>query len=93
MGGFHCPLGAMAPGTEGCIGCGLCSADSKAEYAKAAELLRAWIREHAPRPAAVRKMAVCGKGGVGKSLLTAVFARSFAGFGYRVLVVDTDDLK
>ncbi len=91
MGGFHCPLGAMAPGTEGCIGCGLCAAKEKADYAAAAEKLRAWLREHAPRPSAVRKMAVCGKGGVGKSLITAVFARALAGFGYRVLVLDTDE--
>ncbi len=91
MGGFHCPLGAMAPGTEGCIGCGLCSAKEKAEFAAAAEKLRAYLKEHAPRPAVIRKMAVCGKGGVGKSLLTATFARVLAGFGYRVLVLDTDE--
>ena len=63
MGGFHCPLGAMSPGNEGCIRCGLCSAASKADYAKAADILRAYIREHAPRPGRAEKIAVCGKGG------------------------------
>ncbi|MBQ6602441.1 MAG: P-loop NTPase [Eubacterium sp.] len=91
MGGFHCPLGAMSPGNEGCIRCGLCSAASKADYAKAADILRAYIREHAPRPGRAEKIAVCGKGGVGKSTVTAVLARAFADLGYKVLVLDTDE--
>ena len=91
MGGFHCPLGAMSPGNEGCIRCGLCSAASKADYAKAADILRAYIREHAPRPGRAEKIAVCGKGGVGKSTVTGVLARAFADLGYKVLVLDTDE--
>ncbi len=91
MGGFHCPLGAMAPGTEGCIHCGLCTAGTREAYAKAAEKLRAYIRENVPRPRRVEKIAVCGKGGVGKSTVTAAFARAFSSLGYRVLVLDTDE--
>lgn len=91
MGGFHCPMGAMAPGTEGCIRCGLCSASTGEEYAEAADRLRAYIREHAPRPRRAEKIAVCGKGGVGKSTVCASMARSLADLGYRVLVLDTDE--
>lgn len=91
MGGFHCPLGAMSPGNEGCIRCGLCTAGTKDEYAKAADMLRTYIREHAPRPRRMEKIAVCGKGGVGKSTISAGMARSLADLGYRVLVLDTDE--
>ena len=91
MGGFHCPLGAIAPKTEGCIGCGLCSASTKGEYASAADKLRAYLREHVQRSDRVRKIAVCGKGGVGKSSVSAIFARALADYGYKVLVLDTDE--
>ena len=36
------------------------------------------------------KIAVSGKGGVGKTSLTALLCRSFQGAGYRVLAVDAD---
>ena len=91
MGGFHCPLGAMSPGNTGCIRCGLCTAATREQYAEAAEMLRAYIREHAPQPRRIEKIAVCGKGGVGKSMISAVLARSLADLGYKVLVLDTDE--
>ena len=91
MGGFHCPMGAMSPGNEGCIRCGLCTAGTSEQYAMAAEKLRDYIREHSPRPRRMEKIAFCGKGGVGKSTVCAVFARSLADLGYRVLVLDTDE--
>jgi len=37
------------------------------------------------------KLLVCGKGGSGKSTLTALIAKSLAKRGYRVLVVDGDE--
>ncbi len=37
------------------------------------------------------KLLVCGKGGSGKSTLTALIAKSLAKKGYRVLVVDGDE--
>ena len=46
MGLFHCPLGAVGFGDEGCIRCGLCSAATAERKKAAAEILRAWIREH-----------------------------------------------
>ncbi len=84
-------MGAMSPGNDGCIRCGLCTASGREEVAAAAEVLRAYIREHAPRPRRAEKIAVCGKGGVGKSTVCAALARSLADLGYTVLVLDTDE--
>lgn len=91
MGAFHCPIGAAAPNTAGCIRCGLCTAQTQAEFAAASQCLRTYLKEHAPHPAAIRKIAVCGKGGVGKSTISALLARVLANFGYRVLIMDTDE--
>jgi CO dehydrogenase maturation factor len=37
------------------------------------------------------KMLVCGKGGCGKSTITALLAKEIAGRGRKVLVIDTDE--
>jgi CO dehydrogenase maturation factor len=37
------------------------------------------------------KLAVCGKGGSGKSTITALLARSFSKRGFQVLVIDSDE--
>lgn len=39
----------------------------------------------------MRKLAVCGKGGSGKSSIVALLANRICGRGYRVLVVDSDE--
>jgi len=39
----------------------------------------------------MKKIAVCGKGGSGKSTIVALFARAFCERGRRVLVVDSDE--
>jgi len=36
------------------------------------------------------KLAISGKGGVGKTTLTALLAKAFAGRGYKVLAIDAD---
>ena len=36
------------------------------------------------------KIAVSGKGGVGKTLLSAFLARAFAAGGYKVIAIDAD---
>ena len=36
------------------------------------------------------KIAISGKGGVGKTLLASLLAKAFAGAGYRVLAIDAD---
>ena len=92
MGLFHCPLGALSYGDEGCIRCGLCSAVTAQEKRAAAEVMRAWIREHGSSHSdiKIRKIAVCGKGGAGKSTVTALLSGALAMLGYRSLILDTD---
>jgi len=37
------------------------------------------------------KILICGKGGSGKSTITAVLSKNLIDSGYRVLVVDADE--
>ena len=92
MGLFHCPLGAVSCGDEGCIQCGLCSAATAQEKKAAAEKMRSWIREHGSTRSdiKIRKIAVCGKGGAGKSTTTALLSGALEMLGYRSLILDTD---
>lgn len=92
MGAFHCPLGATQRGSKACIECGLCEASTKEEQIAAANIMREFIRNTANNePASIRKIAVCGKGGVGKSTTASLAARAMAELGYHVVVIDTDE--
>jgi CO dehydrogenase maturation factor len=53
--------------------------------------MREYIRAHAERKNRSQKMAVCGKGGTGKSTLTALLAEALRREGYTVLVIDSDE--
>lgn len=93
MGMFHCPIGAIGCGGDGCIQCGLCTAVTRAEKQAATEIMRKWIQENAHLRNAdiqIRKIAVCGKGGAGKSTITALLAGALDLLGYQILVMDTD---
>ena len=93
MGLFHCPLGALGYGDDGCIQCGLCSAVTRAQKIEATQKMRAWIRENrqSSNPdLLIQKIAVCGKGGSGKSTLTALLSGALEHIGYRTLILDTD---
>lgn len=93
MGLFHCPIGAIGCGKEGCIRCGLCNAATKEEKLRAASIMRKWIQENAfqrNRDFLIKKIAVCGKGGAGKSTVTALLSGSLERLGYRSLIIDTD---
>lgn len=94
MGDFHCPVGAPTYTGEGCIDCKMCLATTKEEVVAATKIVGDYIRStaaarHAGK--AIKKIAVCGKGGAGKSTVTALLARSMVALGYEPLVIDTDD--
>ncbi len=93
MGLFHCPIGAVGYGQEGCIQCGLCAASTRAEKIAATEILRKWIQENADLrnpDLKIKKIAVCGKGGAGKSTITSLLSGALDLLGYQVLILDTD---
>jgi CO dehydrogenase maturation factor len=91
MPAFHCPLGSVYYDDEPCIACGLCQAQTEKERVEASRKMREYIRAHAGRKSRCQKMAVCGKGGTGKSTLVALLANVFRQEGYAVLVMDSDE--
>lgn len=91
MPAFHCPLGAVYYDDEPCIDCGLCLARTPEEMIEASKRMREYIRAHGERKNRSRKMALCGKGGTGKSTLTALLAHALRREGYSVLVIDSDE--
>jgi CO dehydrogenase maturation factor len=91
MGEFHCPLGAAFYDDEDCILCEMCSAQTEQEMVEASKKIRAYLRSRAPRAVKVRKIAVAGKGGVGKSTVTVLIARALKAKGFNVVVLDTDE--
>lgn len=93
MGLFHCPIGAENFGDEICIRCGLCAATTRAEKLAATENMRKWIREnaHLRNPdLKIHKIALCGKGGAGKSTATALLSGALEHIGYQSMILDTD---
>jgi len=91
MGIFHCPFGCPHYEAEGCIDCGLCAATTNEEMIEASKKIRAYLKEHAREGGPIKKIAVCGKGGVGKSTTITLMAAALADLGYTVLVLDTDE--
>jgi CO dehydrogenase maturation factor len=91
VGLFHCPIGAAYYDDDACIDCGLCNAVTSEEKVEASRKIRDYIRSHAARDVLVSKIAVCGKGGAGKSTVTALLALAFGEAGYSVIVLDSDD--
>ncbi|MCP4749721.1 MAG: P-loop NTPase [Proteobacteria bacterium] len=91
MGVFHCPFGCTHHEADGCIDCGLCSAVTNEEMIESSKKIRAYLKTHAKKGGPVKKIAVCGKGGVGKSTMVSLMAKSLVEQGYRVIVLDTDE--
>lgn len=91
MGIFHCPLGVAFYDDEGCIDCGMCAAETQEQMVEASKKIRAFLKANAPDPGPIKKLVVCGKGGVGKSSLTTLLAGALVKRGYRTCVLDTDE--
>ena len=91
MGLVHCPMGAAFYDDEDCIDCGMCFAVTKEEMVEASKKIRAYLQSRAANSGPIKKMAVCGKGGVGKSTLVTLIANVLNDEGYGVLVMDTDE--
>jgi len=91
MGLFHCPLGAPYYDDDACIDCGLCYAKTSEERVEASRKIREYMKAHAPRTSAVSKVAVCGKGGSGKTTVVALLTLALKEAGRRVIVIDADE--
>jgi CO dehydrogenase maturation factor len=91
MGLFHCPMGAAFYDDEGCINCEMCSAETDEQRVEASKKIREYLKSHAPTMSPLKKIAVCGKGGVGKSTTVVLIANVLISKGYSVLVLDTDE--
>ncbi len=91
MGLFHCPMGAAYYDDGPCIDCGLCLATTREEMVEASKRMRDYLRSHAERKSLSRKIAICGKGGTGKSTVVALMANALRREGHHVLVIDTDE--
>ena len=91
MGDFHCPMGAAFYDDEGCIDCSLCLAATKEDMIAASKKIREYLKLHAEKKSTSKKIAVCGKGGTGKSTMVTLMANVLSEEGYTVLVIDTDE--
>ncbi len=91
MGIFHCPFGCPYYEDEGCIDCGLCMANTSEEMVEASKKVRAYLKANARQGRPIQKIAVCGKGGVGKSTTVTLMSKALVSLNYRVLVLDTDE--
>lgn len=92
MGGYHCPMGAAFYDDDECIYCEMCEAITEEEMVAASKRIREYLKAHAvDSKGPIKKVTVCGKGGVGKSTIVNLIADAFLEEGYRVLVLDTDD--
>lgn len=88
---FHCPMGAEYYDDEPCIYCHMCTANTEEEMIEASRRIRDYLKSHAANRGAIKKITVCGKGGVGKSTAVNLITGALIEEGYSVMVLDTDE--
>ncbi|RPJ61678.1 MAG: hypothetical protein EHM12_05105, partial [Dehalococcoidia bacterium] len=91
MGLFHCPLGAVYYEDDDCIDCGLCVANTAEEKVAASKKIREYMKSHAAPSSNVSKIAVCGKGGSGKTTTVTLLTFALKEAGYKPIVLDADE--
>ena len=91
MGVFHCSFNNACRKAKDCIDCGLCEAADSEEMIAASKKIRAYLKANKKKGGPVQKIAVCGKGGVGKSTTVTLMANALVEQGYSTLVLDTDE--
>lgn len=88
---FHCPMGAEYYDDDNCIYCRMCLATTEEEMVEASRRIRDYLKSHAAGKNVIKKITVCGKGGVGKSTAVNLITGAFIEQGYSVMVLDTDE--
>jgi len=58
---------------------------------EASKKVRAYLKAHSKQGGPIQKIAVSGKGGVGKSTTVTLMAKALASLNYSVIVLDTDE--
>ena len=94
MSAFHCPIGATTYKDILCIDCGLCYVATQDEKVVASKRIREYLKQQGNsrnEGHGIRKIALCGKGGVGKSTITSLIALALKEYGYTVTVLDADE--
>lgn len=91
LGLFHCPVGAAYHDDDECIDCGLCYAQTPEEKIAASKKIREYIRSHTRVSTRPARIAICGKGGSGKTTVVTLLATALKGNGCKVIVLDADE--
>jgi CO dehydrogenase maturation factor len=69
----------------------MCLATTKEQMIAASKMVREHLRSKQEENGVTKKIAVCGKGGVGKSSVVVLLANVLLEEGYSIVVMDTDE--
>jgi len=69
----------------------MCQATNKEQMIQASRIVREYLKAQQTSKGQLKKIALCGKGGVGKSTILALLADLFIEQGFSVVILDTDE--